>query len=145
MPLFYRTFLRDSESLNQFFDSIKVSSNDERLTVYNYLRELMIKDKKNEYAKMYSNYGSDNGIEYANHIEFKKALLMFWTGVCGVTSQEYILTIDESLDEFVTCSSYVCFNNLKLPSVAVIKTKQDLYNLLMDTFVSKQHLDFNTA
>jgi hypothetical protein len=140
----------------RIFDKIQLSNYGDNTIVYEYLQDLMIKDNKEEYTKMYSNYTNANEsnfkndadkmklfMELANSQNFKRKVLMFWTGSRGILSEIYKVAIDPDLGKMP--ASHTCFNQIDLPTDDHIKSKQELYNSFMDIFMSGMDENFTNA
>lgn len=129
---------------------------EEHTNVYQYLENIMINDKKEEYAKMYSEYAKENKGHFKddndkmktfedleNSQTFKKKVLMFWTGSQGILSEEYKISIEPDLGKMPV--AHTCYNQLDLPTDDKIKSKQELYNSFMDIFIGSGDENFNNA
>jgi hypothetical protein len=82
-------------------------------------------------------------MELANSQNFKRKVLMFWTGSRGILSEIYKVAIDPDLGKMP--ASHTCFNQIDLPTDDHIKSKQELYNSFTDIFMSGMDENFTNA
>jgi hypothetical protein len=122
----------------------KIPSVDKTTIVYKWFEEIMIKDKKTEYTRMYSVYDAsyiqDDNIkqqaykELASQQVFKQNVLLFWTGCRGPLNQPYSIQISDIYGNQI--KSHTCFNRLELPTAVHISSKQMLFDKMMEMFVA---------
>lgn len=134
------------------FDRIKIIHNGkiitlenaEKMNTYTLFKSLLMIHKKNIFKQLYANssINEPSKSDFENYLVFKKALLVFWTGVAGVTSDKYYINITDALNNAYP-TGHTCANELRLPSN--IKSLQQLYDIFMYIFVNKLHINFNTA
>jgi hypothetical protein len=142
----------------RIFNKIQLANYDNNtLIVYQYLQDLMINDKKEEYTKMYNDYANSNESYFKSDADkmnlfaelkssqyFKRKVLMFWTGSQGILSENYKVYIDSDIDGRMPVS-HTCFNQIDLPTDDYIKSKQELFNSFMDIFMSGMDENFTSA
>jgi hypothetical protein len=139
------------ELKKRVFDNLQLSYNlrptieeGEDTSTLDFLEFIMVNAKKEDYNKLYKQYDTKRFasgelalqtydlLSSAN--EFRKQMLMYWTGSYGILSQTYKININSSLGSMP--KSHTCMNQLDLPTNQFIKTKEDLYNMFMDIFIA---------
>jgi hypothetical protein len=128
---------------SQIFDKVQVSG-DSTDDVYKWFEELMTSDTKEEYATMYSAYDTayikddqEKQNEYKKLVSqqvFKQKVLLYWTGSRGILNQGYSIHINNNMGSAI--KSHTCTNALELPNSAHIRSKQMLFDKLMEMFVA---------
>jgi hypothetical protein len=135
------------------FDKIRITfkyqNSQNENSAFEFLKELMMIDSKHDYSDMYLAYDKsgldDNMLKIYTSLSssqvFKKYVLMFWTGIEGVSALgNYKIFMNPDIDVPI---SHTCFNQLELPTN--IATKQELYDIFMNIFTTNQHQTFALA
>jgi hypothetical protein len=127
---------------SDIFDKVQTNF-DKTNNLYKWFEEIMIKDKKAEYTRMYSSYDvayiQDDKIKQDVHKDlssqqvFKQKVLLFWTGSRGILNQPYSVYIINDIGSMI--KSHTCFSILKLPTSDHILSKQMLFDKLMEMFI----------
>jgi hypothetical protein len=142
------------------FDNIHITSSTHgRITedhadakVYTYFRDLMIKDKKTEYARLYNQYDKSlitdaSEQERYDALEspqvFRKSVLMFWSGTEGISEQRYSIAILSRIGDAV--KGHTCSNTLDIPIPERIESKERLFNVLMTLFIKDYQNTYDDA
>lgn len=130
------------------FDQIRLDESMHGNKVYKYFKEIMLgtggsRSYKAEYNELYKGFditmiGNDQ-VAYKEYeklesdYEFKKNVLMFWSGSKGIVQNPpYKVIILSSID---FPKAHTCFNQLDLPLPDKISSKQELFNILMKLFI----------
>jgi hypothetical protein len=132
------------KSLILSIDNENVLKTDSRAFVYKYLEEFFVNDTDVSFQQMFSDYemmSRADAQQYKAKEAFCSALLMFWTGVEGITADPPVYKVDLKSD-VTEITAHTCSKELVMPLNSTIKTKQDLYNAFMNIFVFQQHLQF---
>jgi hypothetical protein len=145
------TKLSPSYLKKAIFDKLKLfaDENDSK-RICGYLTDIML-SSANEYKTLYQQYDTSilKGdasmtkiyVSMKSDQEYKKNVLMFWTGSKGIcTNPPYQLTI---ITHSEWPRSHTCFNQLELPQT--LASKQELFNKFMNMFVFNQHKAFTDA
>jgi hypothetical protein len=159
MPKLGKKYLK-SKVFDQIFISTqqgrRITDKNPDAKVYTYLRDIMIKDKKSEYSKLYKAYDTSwfadeskielykqNYADLADPNKFKKSVMMFWSGTEGVSEQQYKVTIYSTIGD--TIKGHTCFNTIDLPTSDKIESKQRLFNILVTYFIKEIHTAFDNS
>jgi hypothetical protein len=132
------------KSLILSIDNENVLKTDSRAFVYKYLEEFFVNDTDVSFQHMFNAYemmSHADAQQYKAKEAFCSALLMFWTGVEGITADPPVYKVDLKSD-VSEITAHTCSKELVMPLNSTIKTKQDLYNAFMNIFVFQQHLQF---
>lgn len=136
------------------FDQITIKETDRQyMHIYDYFLEIML-SSATEYKQLYDNYDKSiiTGVtglsgtvhntelrQLQNYQEYKKNVLMFWTGSRGIARRPpYQVYFQTDID---APKSHTCFHQLELPTW--IASKQELYDIFMNIFLLKQHKIFS--
>jgi hypothetical protein len=155
MPKLSKKYLK-----SVIFDNIHITSSTHgRITedhadakVYTYFRDLMIKDKKTEYARLYNQYDKSlitdaSEQERYDALEspqvFRKSVLMFWSGTEGISEQRYSIAILSRIGDAV--KGHTCSNTLDIPIPERIESKERLFNVLMTLFIKDYQNTYDDA
>ena len=115
-------------------------------TVYRYLEELFLVDK--DFSTFYNACPNNaaNKSDYEKKEDFCKAILVFWSGITGLSKDDYTINIMRTVPPGAELiGSNICFNHMDIPLKSVFPEKQDLYNYFMGIFVAGAHRLTNKA
>jgi hypothetical protein len=143
---------------NDIFSQIILNESNPENMVYKYFKEIMLgtgnkRRYKAEYKEMYDAFDTSimEGDQQAqtqyemlrSDYEFKKNVLMFWTGSKGVVQNppyKVVIVSDKDLP-----AGRTCFNQLDLPLPDKIRNKQELFDIFMKIFIFDENKTFGMA
>jgi hypothetical protein len=138
-----RTSNIDAEGENEI-----IKESDPRVPpLFAWLKEFFLTDTNATFKEMYNAHQLDDPLvktvkpRYKTRASFCSAILLFWSGLerIDISKGSYLVTVVEHSDKII---SHTCFNDLELPGIANINSKQELYNVFMNIFIFNVHQSF---